>query len=198
MFRAATRGGNVLDRIRRRLTYSDVMATIAVFIALGGTSYALTLPRNSVGSRELRARSVGASELKSGAVTSRDIKNRGIHLSDISLATRESLRGVPGPPGPQGPSGVTLFATVDAGGGVSQDGVGSTGPSVGNRVISFRRSVAGCAYSATLAKVPGGAPEDPLPGASITVARSGDGVLVRTWDPSNSPRWLPFHLIVAC
>jgi hypothetical protein len=30
----------VIDALRRRLTYANVMATVAVFIALGGTSYA--------------------------------------------------------------------------------------------------------------------------------------------------------------
>jgi hypothetical protein len=188
----------VLDRLRRRLTYGNVMSTIAVFIALGGTSYALTLPRNSVGPRELRPRSVGASELRPGAVTSIDIRNRTIHLRDISLATRESLRGVPGPPGPQGPSGITFFAIVNAGGGASPADVRSNQAGINGRVISFRRSVAGCAYSATLAKVPGGSPEDPPPGASITVAPSNGGVLVRTWDAANQPKGLPFHLIVAC
>src|SRR4051794_37415285 len=118
MFRAATRRGRVLQRLRSRLTYANVMSTLAVFIALGGTSYALTLPRNSVGSRELKPRPVGASELKTGAVTSRDLKNRTIHLADISTATRKSLRGEPGPPGPAGPAGVTLRALVDSGGGV--------------------------------------------------------------------------------
>jgi hypothetical protein len=32
----------------------------------------------------------------------------------------------------------------------------------------------------------------------VTVAPSGDGVLVRTWDQNNQPKALPFHLIVAC
>ena len=38
-------------RIRDRLTYANVTATLALFIALGGSSYAaLKLPRDSVGS----------------------------------------------------------------------------------------------------------------------------------------------------
>jgi hypothetical protein len=152
-----------------------------------------------VGSRELRPRSVGASELKAGAVTSRGIRNRGVRLSDLSLATRHALHGVQGPPGPTGPGGITLFAIVDSGGGPTPAGVRSSPVGINGRVISFdRRSVASCAYSATLAKVSGGAIEDPPPGASITVAQSGDGVLVRTWDASNQPKGLPFHLIVAC
>src|SRR5262245_58876192 len=41
-------------RVRERLTYANVMATIAVFLALGGGAYAVSLGRNSVGSPELK------------------------------------------------------------------------------------------------------------------------------------------------
>ena len=44
----------MLGRMRERLTYGNVMATVALFVGLGGTSYALTLPKKSVGSRELK------------------------------------------------------------------------------------------------------------------------------------------------
>jgi hypothetical protein len=40
------------------------MATIAVFLAMGGGAYAISLPKNSVGSRELKKNSVGAAEVK--------------------------------------------------------------------------------------------------------------------------------------
>jgi hypothetical protein len=45
----------MLARIRPKLTYANLMATLAVFIALGGASYAATqLPRNSVGTKQLK------------------------------------------------------------------------------------------------------------------------------------------------
>jgi hypothetical protein len=44
----------MLSKIRARLTYANVMATIAVFIGLGGGAYAaFHLPRNSVRSRNI-------------------------------------------------------------------------------------------------------------------------------------------------
>ena len=45
-----------MRRLRDRLTYANVISSLALFIALGGTSYALTLPRNSVGSAQIRDR----------------------------------------------------------------------------------------------------------------------------------------------
>jgi hypothetical protein len=41
------------------------MATVAVFVALGGTSYAaIKLPRNSVGGSQIRTAAVTSSEVK--------------------------------------------------------------------------------------------------------------------------------------
>ena len=41
--------------IRTRLSYANVMASVAVFLALGGASYAaVSLPRDSVGTQQLR------------------------------------------------------------------------------------------------------------------------------------------------
>jgi hypothetical protein len=51
-------------RFADRLTYANVAATIALFVALGGTSYAVvTLPANSVGSRQLQPGAVTPSRL---------------------------------------------------------------------------------------------------------------------------------------
>jgi len=44
-----------VSKIRANLTYANVMATIAVFIALGGSSYAaIRLPANSVGTIQIK------------------------------------------------------------------------------------------------------------------------------------------------
>jgi hypothetical protein len=89
----------MIHRLRERMTYGNVVATLALFVALGGTSYAaVTLPRNSV----------GATQLRTGAVRSDEVKDRSLGVSDLSLGARRSLQGqqgVPGPVGPQGPPG---------------------------------------------------------------------------------------------
>jgi hypothetical protein len=80
-----------------KLTYSNVTASLALFIALGGTSYAIS--RNSVGTREL----------KNGAVTSAKIRNGSIQPLDLSakaaFAGPRGPRGEPGPAGATGPPG---------------------------------------------------------------------------------------------
>jgi len=55
---------------RPRLTYANVVATIALFAALGGVSYAATtLPKNSVGTDQIQAESVRTGKLAEDAVT---------------------------------------------------------------------------------------------------------------------------------
>lgn len=56
--------------LRPKLTYSNVIATIALFVALGGAAVAAGLPRNSVGTKQLKRGAVTAAKIKKGAVTS--------------------------------------------------------------------------------------------------------------------------------
>jgi hypothetical protein len=177
--------------MRERLSYANVMATIAVFLALGGTSYALTLPRNSVGKGELRPDSVGRSELRRNAVGSSEIVDRSVGFRDISTNARNALRGQVGP---RGPAGVALFASINAAGEVIRGNATSlTSPEPGARHVRFGRQVSDCVATATLVGTIA------MPGAGVRVELGdGEGVLVRTSGSSGNPAYLPFNLIVAC
>jgi hypothetical protein len=80
----------------RRPSFPTVISLIALFVALGGTSYAVI---------KLPAKSVGNRELKSNAVTSAKIRARAIARSDLSPAARVGSRGPRGATGPAGTSG---------------------------------------------------------------------------------------------
>ena len=81
---------------RLPLSYANVISSIALFVALGGTGYAVTqLPRNSVGNRQLKA----------NAVTSAKIRARAVQRSDLAPSARGGARGPRGPVGPTGPLG---------------------------------------------------------------------------------------------
>ena len=59
-----------MKKIRARLTFANVVACMALFIALGGVGYAATkLPKNSVGSKQLKNGAVTGAKLKAKAVT---------------------------------------------------------------------------------------------------------------------------------
>lgn len=68
-----------------RLTYANVMSSIAVFLVLGGGAYALgRLPRHSVGSTQLKARAVTAAKLHQNAVTKAKIKEGAVDGGKIA------------------------------------------------------------------------------------------------------------------
>jgi hypothetical protein len=60
----------VIDRLRLKLTYANAMATLAVFIALGGTSFAAL----QLTGRDIRNGSLTGHDLRSDSLGSRPIK----------------------------------------------------------------------------------------------------------------------------
>ena len=80
-----------------------VVALLALFVALGGGAYAATnLPRNSVGTRQLRNQAVTIHKLAFNSVGTRRIQNNAVDLFEgqESLAAREGLRPRPVAGGP--------------------------------------------------------------------------------------------------
>jgi hypothetical protein len=189
-------------RVRGRLSYANVTASLALFIALGGTGYAaVTLPHNSVGSAQIRSNAVGTKEIRRGAVRSSDVRNRTIRVGDLANSTRKSLRGTPGPMGPAGKDAATYRAAISLA-GVRLGGNAQT--SAHDRTtnvyrVEFSADVSGCTYSATLAAVQNGPTLEQSPAGRITVqSGGGNNVLVRTFDAAGDSAEAPFHLIVAC
>lgn len=76
--------------IRQRLTFANVVACIALFVALGSGAYAATqLPKNSVGSKQIKKNAVNSAKVKDGSLQATDFKAGQL------------------PAGPQGPKGDT-------------------------------------------------------------------------------------------
>ena len=148
----------MLAKLRCYLTYSNVMATVAVFVALGGTSYAIAT--GSIGSREIKNNSVGTKDLRNNGVRGRDVRNGTIRSGDVgngSLlaadfkagqlpAGERGLQGVPGQDATKlfayiRDPGLASNAMVEYGSGVT----GITDP-VGDNAysVNFNRSVTNC------------------------------------------------------
>lgn len=71
--------------------YSVVTSTLALVIALGGTSYA--------------AAKITGDSIVDGTVTTADVKDQTLNVADLATATRDALKGDTGPAGPAGPAG---------------------------------------------------------------------------------------------
>lgn len=78
-----------MQQIRGRLTYANVMSSIAVFLVLGGaTAFAASqLGKNSVGSKQLKKNSVTAAKIKNNAVTTAKVKNGAITGAKIQTSS---------------------------------------------------------------------------------------------------------------
>jgi hypothetical protein len=91
--------------MHKRLTYANVMSTIAVFFLIGGGAAvaAIELPKNSVGPKQL----------KNDAVVSAKVKNHSLLKVDFKAGQLPAgPRGATGPQGPQGPAGSNAFGEL--------------------------------------------------------------------------------------
>jgi hypothetical protein len=196
-----------LTRFRKRLSFANVTSALALFIALGGTSYAaITLPANSVGRTQIRssgvgqseiaANAVGRSEIRTGGVAQKELRNNSvgpgeirdgrISPADISDDAKNAIAEL---------KGVTFrVAATDTGattGGNAKGVSRTTDPGVYS--VDLGQDVSACQVSATIA----GAGATPglvtvTPGASTNV------LTVSTFDNLNAPANRPFQLLVAC
>jgi hypothetical protein len=81
--------------IKSKVTFANVVSCVALFVALGGGAYALTLKENSVGTKQL----------KSDAVRSQDVKDATLTGTDILESSLDLPPELEGPRGPEGPPG---------------------------------------------------------------------------------------------
>lgn len=80
--------------LRSKLSFSNIVVLLALFLALGGTGYAaLAVPKNSIGKAQIKANSIDSSKVKNGSLLSADFKKG------------QLPRGATGAAGPAGPAG---------------------------------------------------------------------------------------------
>jgi hypothetical protein len=200
--------------VKSRLSFANVTSALALFIALGGTSYAAAtlssnsvnkshLRSNSVGKSEIRARAVGrsevgsntigASELRTASVGSNDVKDETLGANDLQPAARTALADI---------NGVTFRAAATGAGTLTAGNVRSLARAAqGVYTVETGRDVSACQYSATVAGVKSGTTIDPAP-VGFATAEPVNGaptqVTVKTYDPAGALTDLSLNLLIAC
>jgi hypothetical protein len=178
-----------------------LVALLALFIALGGTGYAaLKLPKNSVGSKQI----------KSNAVTSPKVKAGSLLASDFNASERTSLRGPEGPRGLEGVAGAPatkLWAVPSDDCTSLLRGSGAVSLQVGGAAnsrcdVRFNRDVSSCVPQATLQPTPA------LTSGGEVLAQAGsdaglafvdaDEIATLTYVSDGTPARLGFYLAVYC
>ena len=102
----------MLARARSKLTYANVVASLALFLALGGISYAaIEIPKNSVGSKQLKANAVTGAKVKDGTLRKADFAP-----GDLPAGTsgRDGANGRDGRDGAAGARGTDGADAADA------------------------------------------------------------------------------------
>jgi hypothetical protein len=160
----------MLSRFRRPQP-ATMISLLALFVALGGSSYAaVTLSRNSVLSSTIKNGQVKSADIATNAVSSTKVKNGSLRTVDFAAgqlragpAGPAGATGQAGPAGPKGDKGdkgdpgepaTRLWAAVQGGttgtilrgsGAVSVAKFGGTG----QYRVTFDRNIRNCAWVAT-------------------------------------------------
>jgi hypothetical protein len=94
----------MFNRLRSSASYANVASTVALFLALGGVSYAAaTLPSNSVGTAQLKKHAVTLAKVSDGARTV--LKGQRGAKGSAGATGAQGLTGAVGPAGALGPAG---------------------------------------------------------------------------------------------
>jgi hypothetical protein len=102
----------LLARLNSHLSYANVIATVALFAALGGGAYAATeLSKNSVRSKHIKNGQVKRADLAKNAVNSAKVRDGALLAADFKAGQlpqgAQGAQGPQGTPGQSGPQGET-------------------------------------------------------------------------------------------
>jgi hypothetical protein len=184
----------VLAKLRTRLSYANVMATLAFFLALAGGSYAaVTLKRNAVKNRHIAKNAVTAPKVKNASLLAQD------------FAPGQLPKGEQGEPGRQGetgqPGSALGYAYVNADGTLdpnrSKNVRASRRHSTGIYCVDFPSFVPRNVVGNGVATVGGHVVLTYTDGSVLCTGASGNfNVIVHTRNPAGDAADSPFFIAV--
>jgi hypothetical protein len=178
----------MLSNLDRRLTFANVMSTVAVFVALGGGAYAAS----KVDSGDIEDDSIRSKDVKNEKLKGKDVKADKLKGEDIKESTLEGveagnvLSAVVS--NPAGPGNATLGRAGQEGTAVTEGGGGVR--------VDFGRDVSQCTWVATRGAPGAGA--EPPGFAQTALGDTANRVAVRTRDDTGALEDGNFHLAVVC
>jgi hypothetical protein len=151
----------ILQGLVPKFTYANVVATIALVVAIGGGSVAVaaSIKKDSVGSKQIKANAIKTAELASGAVTGEKIGPGAVTtgaLADNSVTgaklDESGLGAVP-----EATTALNvLSAVVKSDGSLTQATQANTTvvkAGTGTYIVDYGRAVTGCTSTATIGNV---------------------------------------------
>jgi hypothetical protein len=152
-----------MTRFRPHLTYANVMATVGVFLGLGGTAWAVA------------ANSVGTKQLKAGAVTTAKIRNRAVTKAKLATGAVTGAKVANG----------AITSRKIANGSLS--GVDIKSSTLGT--VPFATSAAHASTADTVLTTPGLVKQTAAhpPGNPVTLLQKGPFKIQATCESTNTP-----------
>ncbi len=138
--------------LRVRPSPPMIVACAALFVSLGGVSYAaIVLPANSVGPKQLKKNAVNSAKVKPRSLLASDFKKGQLPRGPRGLEGAPGAPGAPGVKGDPGTPATRLWAYVSSGGALRGGGgvVASSRLSDGYFSVTFNQPVINCAATAT-------------------------------------------------
>jgi hypothetical protein len=165
------------------------VALLALFMAMGGSAYALVITSASIKNNTIRSQDV-----RNGGLLGKDFRKNGVGGGAIKESTLSTV------PGAFIASGSAHYAVVNAGGqAVRSRGITSAARTAEGRYqVIFDQDVRGCVYEATIGGPTAAAPPDNGQITVSSLASNVNGVDIRTTGAAGNDANKPFHLVVLC
>jgi hypothetical protein len=195
---------SMLRKLRARMTYANVVSTIALGLAIGGgTAYAATkigtsnIRYHAVTGSKLATNSVTASKVKNSALSGSDLRNNSVTSDDVRNGTLQATDFAPnqlpkGDKGDKGDPATSIFGVATSGGALTSfknaTAISGTNP----YTVTFNQDVSKCAAVATLT---GGSP------GTVTAqpaAGSPQQITFATYGQDNGANPRAFQFAVYC
>jgi hypothetical protein len=185
-----------MKRFVRMPAPAMVVACAALFVALGGVSYAFAT--GSIGSREIHNNSVKGRDIRNGTILSKDVRHDGLGSHAVKEESLNSLKLKP-VQNALAAQGIARQVVIGTGGtAVRGRGVVSTARTgTGQYRVVFDRDVRQCVYFATLGDESASGPGTGQVAVS-SLPSNVNGVRVLTRDSAGKAANRSFHLIVSC
>ena len=165
------------------------VALLALFLAMGGSAYALVVTSGSIKNNTILSRDV-----RNGGLLGKDFKKDGVGDGAIKESTLATV------PSALVAEGSTHFAVVTAGGQQvrARGTTSAVRTAEGRYQVIFNRDVRACAYYATIGGPTAAAPPGNGEISVSSLASNVNGVDVRTGNQNGNDENRPFHLLVLC
>jgi hypothetical protein len=199
------------------MKFANITSMLALFVALGGTSYAAaTLPFNSVGKGQIKSSAVGKSEAAANSIGTSELRNSGVAAPDIRTSAvgpsevranaidsdEIADKGIKSPDiADEAKAELTAANAVTFRAGAKGDGTGAVGNAktitrtgAGVYSVDLGKDVSACQVSATIAGA--GATTGFV---TITPGATTNLLTVSTFNTDGTTAAdRPFNLLVAC